>query len=53
MGIDLARYHGWHGTLRSPWVAVLAIVRVALMQVFRRKSYWIVLAMGLINFITC
>ncbi len=52
MGIDLARYHGWHGRLRSPWFAALAIVRVALVQVFRRKSYWIVLALGLINFVT-
>ena len=51
MGVDLARYHGWSGNLRSPWFATLAIVRVALMQILRRKSYWIVLAMGFINFI--
>ena len=53
MGIDQAqRQHGWGGELRSPWFAALAIVRVALLQVFRRKLYWIVLALGLINFIT-
>lgn len=51
MGIDVAHYHGWHGKLQSPWWACLAIVRVALLQVFRRKSYWIVLALGLLNFL--
>lgn len=51
MGIDVAHYHGWHGRLVSPWVACLAIVRVALLQVFRRKSYWVVLALGLLNFL--
>ncbi len=51
MGIDTAHYHGWSGPLRSPWFACLAIVRVALLQVFRRKSYWVVLALGLLNFL--
>lgn len=51
MGIDLARYHGWQGKLRSPWLGSLAIVRVGLVQVFRRRSYWIVLALGTMNFV--
>lgn len=51
MSIDIARYHGWRGALRSPWIASLAIVRVALVQVFRRKAYWLVLALGLIHFL--
>ncbi|MBX3414007.1 MAG: hypothetical protein KF708_15055 [Pirellulales bacterium] len=51
MGIDVAHYHGWRGKLLSPWWACIAIVRVALLQVFRRKSYWIVLALGLLNFL--
>lgn len=51
MGIDIAHYHGWQGRLQSPWIACLAIVRVALLQVFRRKSYWVVLALGLLNFL--
>ena len=38
MGIDIAHYHGWEGKLRSPWWGSLAIVRVAMLQVFRRKS---------------
>lgn len=51
MGIDNARYHGWHGELRSPWLGCLALVRVSLLQVFRRKAYWFVLALGLLNFL--
>jgi hypothetical protein len=51
MGIDNIRYHGWQGQLRSPWISCLAIVRVALLQVFRRKSYWVVIALGMLNFL--
>jgi ABC-2 type transport system permease protein len=50
MPIDNAHYHGWQGSLRSPWLATLALVRVALLQVLRRKLYWIVLALGLAQF---
>lgn len=51
MGIDNAHYHGWQGELRSPWFATLAIVRVALLQVFRRKSYWLVIGLGIFQFL--
>lgn len=51
MGIDIARYHGWHGELRWPWRGSLAIVRVGLLQVFRRKSYWVVILLGMLNFL--
>jgi ABC-type transport system involved in multi-copper enzyme maturation permease subunit len=51
MGIDNLHYHGWNGRLGSPWWSSLSIVRVALLQVFRRKSYWVVLALGLLNFL--
>lgn len=51
MGIDTARYHGWRGELRSPWLACLALVRVCLLQIFRRKVYWFVLALGLLHFL--
>lgn len=51
MGLDLAHYHAWEGRLGTPWRSVAAIVRVGLLQVFRRKSYWIVLALGLLNFL--
>jgi ABC-2 type transport system permease protein len=49
--IDFARYHGWPQRLYSPWLGCVAIVRVALLQVFRRKSYWIVLGLGLLQFL--
>ncbi len=51
MEIDRAHYHGWHGTLQSPWVACVAIVRVALLQVFRNKAYWVVLGLGAFRFL--
>ena len=51
MQIDQAHYHGWQGQLQSPWMACLAIVRVALVQVFRNKAYWLVLGLGLLRFL--
>jgi hypothetical protein len=50
MLLDHARYHGWQGTLQSPWLACLAIVRVALVQMFRNKAYWLLLGLGLLRF---
>ena len=46
MQIDQAHYHGWKGQLRTPWVACAAIVRVAVLQVFRNKAYCLVMALG-------
>jgi ABC-2 type transport system permease protein len=51
MAIDTSHYHGWHGKLRGPWAASLAMVRVALLQVFRRKLYWLVIGVGLLQFL--
>lgn len=51
MPIDIARYHGWQGTRGTPWRGVAALVRVGLVQVFRRKSYWLVLGLGLAQFV--
>lgn len=51
MSVDVAHYHGWRGPLRSPGRSSLAIVRVALVQLFRRKAYWFVLALGLFHFL--
>ncbi len=51
MGIDIANYHGWHGELRRPMRGVLSIARVALLQVMRRKAYWLLLGLGLAQFI--
>jgi ABC-type transport system involved in multi-copper enzyme maturation permease subunit len=51
-GIDRAHYHGWQGRLRSPWWGALSVARVALWQIFRRKLYWIVIALGLAHFLS-
>lgn len=51
MGIDIANYHGWKGQLRWPVRGIVSIARVALIQVIRRKSYWLLLALGLAQFI--
>ncbi|HVX14971.1 MAG TPA: hypothetical protein VHC22_27520 [Pirellulales bacterium] len=51
MPIDIARYHGWHGMRGGPWRGVAAMVRVGLLQVFRRKSYWVVVAIGAVQFL--
>jgi len=51
MGVDLAHYHGWQGRLHSPWWSCVSLVRVALLQVFRRKGYWVILALALLNFL--
>ncbi len=50
-GIDLARYHGWKGKLRNRWAGCFAMVRVCLLQVIRRKLYWLVLALGVSVFL--
>lgn len=51
MPIDVAHYHRWPRATVAPWRASLAIARVGLVQVFRRKAYWIVLALGLVHFL--
>jgi ABC-2 type transport system permease protein len=51
MDIDQARYHGWEGRLQSPWWACIAIVRVAIVQVFRNKAYWFLLGLGALRFL--
>jgi hypothetical protein len=51
MGVDIGHYHGWEGKLGSPWIATFSMVRVALLQVFRRKLYWAALGLSLLQFI--
>jgi ABC-type transport system involved in multi-copper enzyme maturation permease subunit len=51
MDLDQAHYHPWQGKLQMPWLACLAIVRVALVQVFRNKAYWFVLGLGALRFL--
>ncbi|MBS0211255.1 MAG: hypothetical protein JSS27_20105 [Planctomycetes bacterium] len=49
MLLDRAHYHAWDGRLGSPWRAVGALVRVTLLQVIRRKAYWVLLALAVTN----
>lgn len=51
MAIDRATYHGWKGHTRSAWGGTLALARVGLVQVFRRKLYWGVLALCFMQFL--
>ena len=51
MEIDQAHYHGWEGRLQTPWRACGAIVRMALVQVFRNKAYWLLLFLGALRFL--
>src|SRR5438093_2231144 len=50
MGPSLLHYRGWTGEFRGPLWAVLAIARVALSQVLRRKLFWVLYAFGLLFF---
>lgn len=51
MAIELLGYRGWRGELRSPWAACWPIVRMGLALVLRRKIFWLLLALGLLNFL--
>ncbi len=51
MGIDNAHYYGWEGELHSPWWATFSMVRVSLLQVLRRRSFWLVIALGVFQFL--
>src|SRR5437762_298759 len=50
MGPNLLHYRGWTGQFRGPGWAVLAIARIALSQVLRRKLFWVLYAFGLLFF---
>jgi len=49
--LEHAGYRPWTGQLRSPWWSVLALVRVALSLIIRRWLFWILLGLGLMNFL--
>jgi ABC-type transport system involved in multi-copper enzyme maturation permease subunit len=52
MASSVAGYRPWHGTLRGAWFAPWPIARVALGMVFRRKLFWVMYALALINFLS-
>ncbi|QGJ72069.1 Hypothetical protein PBC10988_37840 [Planctomycetales bacterium 10988] len=49
--VDLVHYHPWQGKLGSPWRGCWALMRTGLRQVFRRKGYWFLLSLALLNFL--
>jgi ABC-2 type transport system permease protein len=51
MAIELLGYRAWKGELRPPWMACWPIVRTGLGIVLRRKIFWVLLALGLLNFL--
>src|SRR4051794_9737026 len=51
MQLDQAGYRTWDGRRRSPWFSCLAIVRVGLNLIFRRWVFWILIGLGLLNFL--
>ena len=46
----LLRYRPWRGPLRGPFAAALAMARVSLLLVFRRRLYWGLFALGAMVF---
>jgi ABC-2 type transport system permease protein len=51
VGIDSARYRGWSERLRPAWFACWPIARTGLQLILRRKLFWILLGLALLNFL--
>lgn len=51
MQVDQAGYRKWDGRLRSPWWGCWSLVRIGLALVLRRWVFWILLGLGLLNFV--
>jgi len=47
----IEKYRTWNGVVRSPWLACVPMVRVALRLLYRRWMFWILMALGLMNFL--
>ncbi len=50
MGLSLLRYRPWEGELRGAWASPWPIARTALRMVFRRKLFWVLYLLALLNF---
>jgi ABC-type transport system involved in multi-copper enzyme maturation permease subunit len=48
---ELLHYRPWQGTFRSPAASVWPIMRTALGMMLRRKIFWVLYALGMINFL--
>ena len=51
MSLESARYRDWSGRLRPSWLACWPIARTGLLLVLRRKMFWILLGLALLNFL--
>lgn len=51
MPIELTGYRGWDGKRRSSWRAVMSIVRTGVVMILRRWLFWLLIGLGLMNFL--
>lgn len=51
MPTELMGYRGWSGRLRTPWRAAWAMMRTGLVMILRRWVFWLLIGLGLLNFI--
>jgi len=51
MPIELTGYRGWEGKPRGSWRSVWAIVRSGVLMILRRWVFWLLIGLGLLNFI--
>lgn len=51
MGLDSTGYRGWTDRVRPTWLAVWPIARTGVVLVLKRKLFWILLGLALVNFL--
>ncbi|REJ87159.1 MAG: hypothetical protein DWQ34_25610 [Planctomycetota bacterium] len=51
MPAELAGYREWSGKTRSPWRASWSIVRTGVLMILRRWVFWLLIGLGLLNFL--
>lgn len=51
MSLELAGYRAWEGRQKSPWWSCWSIVRTGLGVILRRRIFWILIGLGLLNFL--
>jgi len=51
VNLDSTRYRGWSHRLRPSWLACWPIARTGLVLVLRRKMFWLLLGLALLNFL--
>lgn len=51
MSLEEMRYRGWSDRLRPSWFACWPIARTGLLLVLRRKVFWILLGLALLDFL--